>query len=403
MNLALRDVRFNRTRFLLTVCGLSLLIMIVMGMAGIYRGMVEDATLLVDSIGADLWIVQRDTRGPFAEVSRLPTQLEDRARSVEGVRHSRAFVSHTIQRQFKGRPLRMTIQGLAWPQDLGDWLPIAAGRPLNSPHYEMIADDSLGLSLGEELSLGKDTYTVVGLTLGMVGQGGDGLAFFTNRDALAIQTDKPPEAIRLEREARIARAGETDRSMISPTLLETARGASASIPAIAPAQVSAVLVDIEPGYSPAQVRETLEGWTDVTVYTSGDQRSLLLTGTIDKARRQIGLFTVILVAISAVIMSLILYTLTLDKIHDIAMLKLMGARNPMILGLILQQALLMGLFAYGLAYYIGIWLFPRFPRRVLVTPGDLLLLAGIVLLISVLSSILGIAKAMRVDPNEVLS
>jgi ABC-type lipoprotein release transport system permease subunit len=40
---------------------------------------------------------------------------------------------------------------------------------------------------------------------------------------------------------------------------------------------------------------------------------------------------------------------------------------------------------------------------VLVTPGDLLLLAGIVLLISVLSSILGIAKAMRVDPNEVLS
>jgi putative ABC transport system permease protein len=267
----------------------------------------------------------------------------------------------------------------------------------------MVADVSLGMSLGEEVSLGKDSYRVVGLTRGMVGQGGDGLAFFTVQDALAIQTDTPPEAIRLEREARVARAEETDRPTISPILLETARGANAAIPAIAPPQVSAILVDIEGGHNPEQVRETIEGWTDVTVFTSGDQRELLLTGSIDKARRQIGLFTIILVAISGVIMSLILYTLTLDKIHDIAMLKLMGARNPVILGLILQQALMMGLFAYGLAYYIGIWLFPQFPRRVLVTNGDLLLLAVIVLIISVLSSILGIAKAMRVDPNEVLS
>ena len=49
--------------------------MIVMGMAGIYRGLIEDATLLVERIGADLWIVQRDTRGPFAEVSRVPKTL----------------------------------------------------------------------------------------------------------------------------------------------------------------------------------------------------------------------------------------------------------------------------------------------------------------------------------------
>ncbi len=40
-------------------------------------------------------------------------------------------------------------------------------------------------------------------------------------------------------------------------------------------------------------------------------------------------------------MALILYTLTLDKTHDIAMLKLMGARKPVVIGLILQQALLL--------------------------------------------------------------
>jgi putative ABC transport system permease protein len=267
----------------------------------------------------------------------------------------------------------------------------------------MIADASLGLQLGERVSLEKDSYRVVGITRGMVAQGGDGLAFFTVRDALAIQTDTPAEAIRLEREARVARADNTDRSAISPGLLSAAAGPANAIPALPPPQVSAVLVQVQPGYPRDEVRRVIEGWTDVSVYSSDEQRHLLITGSIDKARRQIGLFTVILVAISGVIMSLILYTLTLDKIHDIAMLKLMGARNPMILGLILQQALLMGFFAYGLAYYMGIWLFPRFPRRVLVTEGDLLLLAGIVLTISILSSILGIAKAMSVDPNEVLA
>ena len=102
-------------------------------------------------------------------------------------------------------------------------------------------------------------------------------------------------------------------------------------------------------------------------------------------------------------MALIIYTLTLDKIHDIAMLKLMGARNGVIVGLILQQALLLGALGYGLAYWLGTFAFPQFPRLVVIETPDLLSLAGIVLGISVLASLLGIWKAMRVEPNKVLS
>jgi len=39
----------------------------------------------------------------------------------------------------------------------------------------------------------------------------------------------------------------------------------------------------------------------------------------------------------------------------------------------------------------------------MITTTDLWILAGIVLGISVLASLLGIAKAMRVEPNKVLS
>ncbi|HNQ90402.1 MAG TPA: ABC transporter permease [Verrucomicrobiota bacterium] len=403
MNLAAQDVRHNLGRFALTAVGIGLLLMIVLGMSGIYRGMIDDALIVVDGIDADLWVVQHGTRGPFAEISRVPASLEDRIRAVPGVQRARSFVSHSVQRDHRGRPLRMTVHGLSWPEDQGQWTKLVTGRPLAQAHYEMIADVSLGLALGEQVRLGKDLYTVVGLTRGMVSSGGDGIAFFTVTDALAVQFDVSGESIRLERAARFARALGQDLGQAQPAMAERGKGLSTGIPALGPPQVSAVTVTVKPGNDPQAVADLVGAWPDVSVHTRDAQEQLLVRGMIDKARRQIGLFRVLLVVISTIIMALILYTLTLDKIHDIAMLKLMGARNRMIIGLILQQALLLGAIGFGIAWLLGGWVFPRFPRRVLITPGDLWALALVVVMISVLASLVGIWKAARVEPNKVLS
>jgi putative ABC transport system permease protein len=50
---------------------------------------------------------------------------------------------------------------------------------------------------------------------------------------------------------------------------------------------------------------------------------------------------IILTVVSGVIIALIIYTLTMDKIREIATLKLIGAPDRTIVGLILQQALMM--------------------------------------------------------------
>ena len=141
----------------------------------------------------------------------------------------------------------------------------------------------------------------------------------------------------------------------------------------------------------------------MSAFTRTEQRELLLKGTVEKVKKQIGLFRILLTVIAAVIMALILYTMTLDKIHSIALLKLIGAPNTVILGLILQQALLLGALGYGVAYVVGQRLFPNFPRRVILTDGDLQQLALIVVAISIGSSLLGIWKAIQVSPNEALS
>lgn len=403
MNLAAKDIRHNLGRFSLTTIGIGMLLMVVMGMGGIYRGIVEDATLLIDRIGADLWLVQRHTRGPFAELSRVPPNLVHRALAVPGVRDAREFVYHTIQREHNGKPFRMAVLGLSWPGDKGEWVPLRSGRALGQNHFEMITDETLGLHLGERLALGKETYTVVGIATGMISSGGDGIAFVTAADAQAIQFDIPGEAVRLERAARQQRGERSDLGKKQPALLEQAWKPSAELAAIARPQISAVMVRLAPGVSVEEVAAIIAGWSDVTVYTQENQKEFLLKGSVEKVRRQIGLFRVLLTIIAAIIMALILYTLTLDKLHSIALLKLIGAPTTVILGLILQQAVALGACGYGIAYLIGHRVFPLFPRRVILTDGDLVQLAVIVLGISIFSSVLGIWRAMRVSPNEALS
>ncbi len=402
MNLAIRDIRHSVGRFVLTTIGVGMLLMVVMGMGGIYRGLVDDALVVIRGVGADLWVVQQDTRGPFAEVSRLPRSVVDRVAAVPAVTDAREFVFHTIQREHRGRPLRMAVLGLGWPTDKGEGLPLVAGRVLGQNHYEMIADESLGLVLGEQLRLGKDTYTVVGLTRAMVSSGGDGVACFTSRDAQAIQSDESGESVRLERQARRARAAQIDFGRAQPSVLDRAGGASRAVAALPEPAISAVIARIMPGADSEAVFAIISGWSDVAVHSAAQQEELLLRGSVDRARRQILLFRVLLTVISAVIMALIIYTLTLDKLHPIALLKLIGAPNRVIIALIMQQSLIMGSLAYGIGYLIGQELFPLFPRRVLVTGDDLLRLGGIVMVISVLASLLGIWKAMRVAPNEAI-
>lgn len=387
MNLALKDIGFQRLRFAATGLGLGLLFTLVLAMGGIYKGLVEEATQLADSLEADIWIVQRDTRGPFAERSVLPAETEARAQVVTGVRSARAFTYVFIQREHRGRPLRLGLVGLAWPLDRGDRLPIVEGRALRAGRYEMVADRMLGFALGEVVHLSDENYTVVGLTRGMVSSSGDGIAFFTLADAQRIEGYLAPESLRL------GRAGRTGSSFPAP--FETA---------IAPRQeqVSAILVEVAPGASAADVLQAFQAWPDVTARSASEQRALLLQ-VVDKPRRQILLFRVLLLAISGIIVSLILYNMTVARTHEIGVLKLMGARTSMVAGMILQQAMLLWAAGYAVALALAVLTFDRFPRKVTLTGEEIVLVGVVVFVVCVLGGLAGVARALRIPANLVLA
>ena len=102
MHLAYRDVRHNLFRFVLTCLGLGLLMTVVLAMMGIYTGLVADALNIVKAPQADIWVVEADTQGPFAEASKIPGDTRDAVARLHGVAETGSITYQTIETPFKG-------------------------------------------------------------------------------------------------------------------------------------------------------------------------------------------------------------------------------------------------------------------------------------------------------------
>ena len=97
ISLAGRDILHDWGKFVFTGVGLGLLIGVTLTMAGVYRGMVDDARVLLDNSGADLWVVQQDTLGPYAEPSSVPDDAWRSLRTIPGVAQAANITYLTMQ------------------------------------------------------------------------------------------------------------------------------------------------------------------------------------------------------------------------------------------------------------------------------------------------------------------
>ncbi|HET9916772.1 MAG TPA: ABC transporter permease, partial [Candidatus Binatia bacterium] len=395
MNLAIRDVKYRLGRFVLTAIGVGLLLATVMAMGGIYRGMVEDALSIVRSPGADLWVVQKDTNGPFAETSRVPDDLYRVVRAVHGVREASPIAFQSVQLDYRSVSMRTQLIGYR-PGNLGAPPAVAAGRPLAAGRYEMVLDGKSGIPLGARLALGRMIFTVVGLTEGIVSSSGDSTAYVSLQDAQELQFLKANEAVRNER-ARLQADLRAD-----PALAGVSSAALGSV--IQNTNLAnAILVRLEPWADPAEVARQIERWNHYRAMTTAEQEDVLAKNVIERARQQILLFRIILLAVSTVIIALIIYTMTMEKSRDIATLKIIGAANFKIGGMILQESLALGLLGYAFGALLIQLTFEKFPRRVAIVAFDQTVLFAIVAFICVAASIVGIRRALAIDPTTAMA
>lgn len=397
INLAGRDILHAWGKFLFTGIGLGLLIGVTLTMAGVYRGMVDDGKALLDNSGADLWVVQQDTLGPYAESSSLPDDLWRSIRIMPGVAQAANITYLTMQVRQGQRDVRAMVVGIAsGDPGMPGWPPqLLAGRHVTHSHYEAVADIASGFRLGDTLKIRRNHFTVVGLTRRMVSSSGDPMVFIPLKDAQEAQFLKDNDAILMQRR-RTGTNPAFNRPGV-PGLVDAINASQTSNTA-----VNAVLVRIAAGASADEVAEPIRRWKRVTVYDRTQMEAILIGKLIATSAKQIGMFLVVLSAVSAAIVAFIIYTLTMDKIREIAVLKLIGTRNRTIAWMILQQALVLGVIGFVVGKITATFAAPLFPKYVLLIPQDAALGFIAVLALCVLSSLVAIRMALKVDPAEAI-
>jgi len=395
MDLALKDIRRHLGKFIATIAGVAMLLSIVLVMNGIYQGNIADGIWLIENTATDLWVVERGRGGPFNESSRMPLDSYKSVAATPGVAKASPLVFYSAQRDISGVSQQFTIIGYDVFGGLGGPGRIVLGHAIEAPHYELVADRKLGLDLGGKVALGTHTYTVVGVTRGAVDSGGNPLVYLSLPDAQEVQFQQDNRALVASRAAslkRLERAGYSTEqaNRLLPLLSSTSD------------TVNAVLVKLAPGADGAQVVRHIRDWLYFNVYTTDEERNLMLEGKLSKMSAVLGLFRALLILVSIVIIALIVYVLTIEKIRSIATLKLIGAPNRVIVRLIMEQSLALTLASFAVAYGLRELIVPGFPRTLTFLAGETAATFAVMLAGGVIASLMAIWHALRTPPQLAL-
>ncbi|OHE08231.1 MAG: ABC transporter permease, partial [Sulfurimonas sp. RIFOXYC2_FULL_36_7] len=287
INLAKRDIEHTLSKFIVTAMGVGMLLGIVLIMIGVYRGLIFEAEILLNDINADLWIVQENTMGPFAESSRVYEDMKDIIYVMNGIDKSGAITFQNIQLPHKDKPVRVVAVGYDIYGSINPINPqrIISGRNMKNDRYEIVVTDKTGFKVDDKIKLGRNSYTVVGVTHNTTSNSGDPLVYLSLKDAQELQFLYSNKEIQ-NNEARGVKNSESY-------------------------MVNAIIATVKNGVDINEVAQDIKKWQHKSVYTAQQQKEILTKNVVEKSAKQIGLFTVILVIVSTIIIALIIYTMTL--------------------------------------------------------------------------------------------
>lgn len=162
----------DRTRFLLTTLTVSVAMLLVVGMTGLYFGFIAESSLYIERSGTDVWVYSQGSPNFYYTISFLPLSLQPRIASTPGVQ----AVSPII---YQGGTMKKgsssafvfyigydTATGIGGPWDVFE----GSARP--GPGQVVIDNflaAKLGAGVGDTVTINKDNFTIAGISQGPTG------------------------------------------------------------------------------------------------------------------------------------------------------------------------------------------------------------------------------------------
>lgn len=334
--LTLRDLQHRKTRVAVVTVLVTLVLTLLFLMTGLVHQLQTEPHKMVDSIGADDWVVAEGVSGPVTSVSVLPIDLAAQlGDAVAPVVLSRATLVLPDGADTETVIFGHVADGPGSPAPFSGTVPSGPG--------EVVVDETLELSLGDRISIGGSDLEVVGLTRDTTVLAGLPFAFMDLGTAQDISYG--------------------DRS-----------------------RVSAFVGTVDGAVPDGAVRLSAEAVADDAL------------GPIESAVASIDLIRLLLWAVAAIVVAAVIFLSALERNRDFAVLKAVGASaRDLGVGLAVQ-AVLIALIASILAAIIATLVAPVFPLAVDVPASAYWTVPLVAAIVGLVAASFGVRRVARTDP-----
>lgn len=365
---ALKIILYDKARSFITLLGVIFAISLIFAQMGIYLGLMETSSVIIDHTPGDIWITSRNSKN-FDFSQPFPEYIYYRVLSTEGVQWAeKLIIAWGLIKQKEGGTEQVEIVG--YNPDIG------IGGPWKMKKGDIRAVKNGNFAIVDESAMRR-------------------LGNIEVNDYRDI----------MWRRIRIVGISEGVKSFTTaPIIFTSYRLAQRLVGWVGPDNTVFVIAKVSPDYSVDKVISNLKARLEgVDVYSKGDfSRKTRLYWTIETGVGFSFLLTILIsFLIGSLIMGQTIYNSTVEHIKEFGTLKALGAENLDIYRIIFSQALINAILGYLISLIITLFSVKVYEMTEMVMVVKWwvnLLVLGLALIMCLSSAFVSIRRIKKLDP-----
>lgn len=360
ISLARKNIFHEPIRLLISVGGVTFAIFLILVLLALYRGWSETLSQYIYNVDADIWVMQEGAIDMSHSISLMPNATRDQLLAVEGVTSAEGLVGNRVMLDLDTGELTSRVMGFNTATDVGGPADMIAGQRIPQSG-EIIIDQIVrtnhGLDIGDTMTIKDTDFTIIGIAAGgpLFQQ-----SYITQDDARSL--------FQLHDYTNFFVVSVTDGQ-----------------------NVNAIMQRIEDTVPGVDAQSEVE-------FATNNEKEIM-----DKFLPIILVLVFIGFIVGVVIISLTIYTATIEKIREYGVLKAIGASNGYLYRVVLIQSCIAGSIGFGLGTvltFVGSDVIQKLePLFVtLLKWEDVASVAGMTVVMIVLATYIPVRRIFHIDP-----
>ena len=368
VSIARKNLFQDKRRFLITISGIGASLTLVFLTMGVFIGAVDNSVTLIDHTHADIWVTQKGTADLLGVPSNLQEDTLQQLDKIDGVQNYSKLVCAPLVINANESQLKVMIFGYNVSSGVGiPWSMVSGNINDLRQNDTIIIDQSIEAKFNKQLT--GDLVSVSGTPQRVVGVSRDSKWF-----TFPLVFTSYENAQKLFR---------------SPLNLNITNYA---------------LVEVQPNYNPLKVSKEISTINSADAFPTSIIRDNTIHWLIFDSGAGMGLLIGAGVGwvVAAIIVTLTIYTVTMERIPEFGTLKAIGASKKDIYKILLEQVFV----SVTLGYTVGVicsFIVAAAIMKITLLPitiglDTLTLAFFLTLILSILGSLISARKVNKVDP-----